>query len=396
MPAFPRPIVSIEDLRRVAARKLPRPIFEMLDGGADDESTLRANTEAFSQWDLLPRALTGVGAVSTTTRVLGEQISLPLVLSPTGTTRLFHHQGEAAVARAASRAGVLYTLSTVSTLSIEQVAAASGGPRSFQLYAFRDRGLTREFVSRAREAGYSSLVVTVDMPVSGNRERDRRNGLTIPPRPNLRTLASMLAHPGWLSRYLFGAPITLANVTHRPEVAGDGVTTAARFVAQQFDATMTWRDVEEIAAQWGGPLAVKGLLAAQDAQAALDAGATAIIVSNHGGRQLDGAVAAISALPRIVDAVAGRAEILLDGGVRRGTHVLKALALGATACMVGRPYLYGLAADGEAGVLQAIDILRSEIERGMILLGVAAPNAIGRDHVQENCASQQHEGEAPA
>ncbi|TVQ31438.1 MAG: alpha-hydroxy-acid oxidizing protein [Geminicoccaceae bacterium] len=360
---------NISDLRRAALRRLPAPIFHFIDGGAEDETGLRRSTTAFEDVQLLPRYLVDVGAVDLRTRLLGRTFALPLVLSPTGLNRLFHPAGELAVARAAADEGLLYSLSTMGTASIEAVAAASAGPKMFQVYVFKDRGLTQEHVERAKAAGYHALCLTVDTPMSGNRERDALYGLTIPPRLTLRALAAFALRPRWVFDHLTAPKLTLANVAHRAgDAAGEGAGVAA-YVNRQFDRSLTWDDAAWLAKLWGGPLVIKGLLAPDDARRALDCGATAVMVSSHGGRQLDGVPAPLDCLKAMRDEVGDRLELILDGGVRRGTHILKALAAGANACSIGRAYLYGLAAGGEAGVRHALGLLRSELERDMVLTG---------------------------
>lgn len=344
--------------------------------------TARDNTARFQDWRLLPRVLCGVAAIDPGTAVLGTKIAFPVMLSPTGTSRVFHPEGERAVARAAQRAGTLYALSSVSSVSIEEIGALSSGPKCFQVYVFKDRGLTRELIARARTAGFSSLCVTLDVPVGAHRERDLRNGLAFPIRLRSRAAMHMLCRPGWLIRFLLAEEPELANVAQALGGGRKSVRTGAQFVHAQLDASLQWKDIEWIAAQWNGPYAVKGVLSATDARTAIEAGATAVMVSNHGGRQLDGAVATVTALPAVADAVGDRAEVILDGGIRRGTDVLKALSLGARACMTGRPYLYGLAAGGEAGVARALELLESEIVRGMAMLGARTIGEVTRDLIE--------------
>ncbi len=349
-----------------------------MEGGADDEVTLRRNTAGFDRWAFLPRPLTDVSAIDTRTTILGHTIDWPVMLAPTGLSRLFHPDGERAVARAAAASGSVYCLSTMASTSIEDVAKASAGPKWFQVYCFRDRELTREFLTRAKAAGYTGLCVTVDVQVHGNRERDRRSGMTIPPRLTLASLGRFAGRPGWVLDYLRSDTPILANVAHKIAEGSKETTTLPGYVSRQFDPTLTWKDIGWMVSEWGGPLLVKGILHPDDVREAIAVGVRGIIVSNHGGRQLDGAVATIDALPRIADAAAGGIEIILDGGIRRGTHVLKALALGARACMIGRPYLYGLAAGGEAGVRRALTVLREEVTRSMALAGVRSVGEIAR------------------
>lgn len=376
-PAALRRCHNVEDVRRLAGRRLPRPIFDYLEGGADDERALRDNLEAFARRRLTPRYLVDVSRIDTRVTVLGQPLEWPVVVGPTGMSRLFHPGGELAVARAAADAGTMYCLSTMGSRSIEAVAESARGPKAFQIYAFRDRGLTKEFIERARAAKYGALILTVDVPVGGNRERDLRSGMTLPPKLGLMAWLEVLRCWPWALRYARAEPLRLANVAHRVSEASSGeVSTLAAYIANQFDPSVTWRDVEWIAKAWGGPFAIKGLLAPDDALRAADAGATAVIVSNHGGRQLERAIAPLDALPAIVAAIGDRLEVLMDGGVRRGVDVLTALSLGARACLLGRPCLYGLAAGGTAGVAHILSVLRTEFVRGMALLGASDIRAI--------------------
>jgi len=369
---------TVDDLRAAARRRLPRGAFDYLDGAAEDEVSLRRNRTAFAEWELLPRVLTDVGKVDLHTEVLGVPCALPVVLGPTGFTRMMHPAGELAAAAAAQSAGVPYTAATLGTTSLEDIAAGTTAPLWFQLYVWRDRGLCRELIARAREAGFRALMVTVDTPVPGARERDLRNGLTIPPALGLRTLADGALHPQWWWGLLSSEPLTFANVSH----LATGPTGVMQFVAGQFDPTVSWDDLAEMKEAWGGPFVLKGVLSVEDARRAAAAGVDALIVSNHGGRQLDHVPATISALPAIVDAVGADVEVLLDSGVRRGTDVVKALALGATAVLIGRPYLYGLAVGGQAGVERVLEIYAGELRRTMQLLGVRALDQLDRSLVR--------------
>lgn len=357
-------------------------MFHYIDGGADDEWTMRRNSDAFDDYELRPAVLRDVGDISLRTRVLGTTLELPFLLGPTGMSRLFHHHRELGVARAAHRAGTLYSLSTMATSSIEDVAAASPGPKMFQVYIFKDRGLTRELVDRCKAAQYDALCLTVDTPVAGNRERDRRTGMTMPPSITARSLLSFIASPAWSFHFLRNPDFRLANVMHRVDALAGGPVGLIEYVNGQFDRTITWDDAAWLAREWGGPLVIKGISTPEDAQRARDIGATAVMLSNHGGRQLDGSPAALDCLPPIRDALGDKLELIVDGGIRRGTHVLKALALGATACSIGRAYLYGLAAGGEAGVERAIALLRNELMLDFALLGCKNVSEIHRDHVQ--------------
>lgn len=372
---------SIEDLRRSARRKLPSPMFHYIDGGADDEWSLAENTRAFDDVQLLPHHLNDVGSADLRRRVLGCDLQAPYMLAPTGMSRLFHHHKELGVARAAARHGALYTLSTMATTSLEEIAKAAAGPQMFQIYIFKDRGLTRELVQRCKQAGYRALCLTVDTAVAGNRERDLRLGMTMPPRLTPQTFLSFALSPHWVFNFLRDPDFRLANVMHRVDALKGNPMGVIDYVNSQFDRSVTWKDAEWLAAEWGGPFAIKGMSSVQDARQAATIGASAAILSNHGGRQLDGVPAPIATLPAIRQAVGDRLELIVDGGIRRGTHILKALALGATACSIGRPYLYGLAAGGEAGVDRALSLLKDEVARGLNLLGCSALSELGEKHV---------------
>jgi L-lactate dehydrogenase (cytochrome) len=373
--------LNIEDLRKIARKKLPAPLFNYIDGGADDEINVRGNIHAFDSVRLVPEYLVDVATIDTSTKVLGREISMPLFLAPTGMTRLFHHDGETAVSKAAAAAGTYYSLSTVGSTSIEDVAAACDGPKCFQIYVMKDRSLTREFIQRCKDANYDSLTLTVDIPVAGNRERELRYGFSMPPKLNLAGIVGFAARPGWVYNALTHPKAILANVAHKIPEGSSQSTSLIEYIASQFDPSVTWDDLEWMVAEWGGPFAIKGILSASDARKAVDCGVSAIMVSNHGGRQLDGALSAFDALGPIVDAVGGECEIICDGGIRRGTHVLKALARGATACSMGRPYLFGLAAGGQAGVTRVLELLHAEISRGMGLIGCRTISEISKKHI---------------
>ena len=363
---------NIAELRKLAAKRMPAPMFHYIDGAADDEWTLRRNTAAFDDYEFMPRALVDVSTIDMSTTVFGQRIDWPFFCSPTALQRLFHHQGERAVARAAHAAGTIYSLSSISSTSIEEVAKFTDGPKVFQVYVFKDRGLSREFVQRAKASGYVALQLTVDVAVSGNRERDIVTGMTVPPKLSLMSLVDIAMHPAWVYRHLTTPNIEVANVAHRPPPGSDKLGGIIQYLNNQLDRSVTWKDAEWIINEWGAPFAIKGVMTADDAKRAADVGATAVMLSNHGGRQLDFSPAPFEVLKEVVDAVGDRLEVIVDGGVRRGTHVLKALALGARACSAGRPYLYGLGAGGEAGAAQALKILKTEIARDMALLGCAS------------------------
>jgi len=363
---------SVEDLRRIARRRLPGGVFDYIDGAAEDERTLVANQAAFAAVTFRPRVLRGVGTIDTASTLLGRPLAYPLVLAPTGFTRIADPQGELAVARAAERAGLPYTLSTLSTRSIEEVRSVSNGRLWFQVYAWRDRGLIKEMLERAAAADYEAIVLTVDTAVLGRRERDVRRGFSLPPAIGLGTLVDGALHPGWTLAFARSEPIRFANVTGREVGDGASPVTLSDYINTQFDPGLSWADVDWLRSNWNGPIIIKGIQATDDALLAVDAGVDAIALSNHGGRQLDGAPAPLSLVAPVADAVGGRIEIICDGGVRRGSDIVKALAAGATAAMAGRAYLYGLGAAGEAGVDQVLDWFRADIIRTMNLLGTQA------------------------
>lgn len=372
---------NLEDLRKLARKRLPSPMYHYMRGGADDEWSLNNNTAAFDRYELLPRYLVNVEKIDAGVTVLGQELDWPLFLSPTGMSRIFHHDGEAGAARAAHRSGTMYSLSTLGSTSIEDVAAASEGPRMFQIYVLRDPGLNREFIERCREAKYSALCLTVDVPVGGNRERDFYTGMTVPPKLTFMSKLDVARHMSWSYRYLTSRGAEMANFAHRIRDSED--TNLMGYVGRQFDMTVDWDDAARMIEQWGGPFAIKGVMCAEDARRSVEAGASAVMLSNHGGRQLDGAPAPVDLVREVRDAIGTAAEVIVDGGVRRGTHVLKALALGATACSTGRGYLYGLGAAGEAGVVRALKILREEVERDLALLGCVRARDLDGRYVRE-------------
>lgn len=373
---------NIADLRKLARRRLPRPIFDYIDGGADDEVTLERNTSAFSTYEIVPDVLTDVSSIETRTTLFGEAVAWPLMLAPTGLTRMFHGDAELAVARAASKHGLLYSLSTLGTTRLEALADAFSGPKVFQIYIFKDRGLTAEFVARCKAAGFHGLALTVDTPVAGNRERDRVNGLSLPPRLTLRSMLSFAAHPFWSIPALSGSRFDFANVSHRVDALAAGPMSLFDYIGGQFDRSLTWTDVEWLAREWGGPLAIKGLMTPEDAKRAIASGASGVMISNHGGRQLDGTPAPIDQIAAVRETLGDGPDVICDGGIRRGSDVVKARALGATACSIGRPYLYGLAAGGEAGVDRALTLLRQEFERTLTLAGVNDVARLRSRHVR--------------
>ena len=372
---------NIMDFRRLARRKLPSPVFNYMDGGADDEWTLARNTSAFDNYELLPAQLSDVSTINLKTTLFGEEIDWPVMISPTGASKLFHADGEPAVVRAARKFGMIYSLSTLGTTTIEDVAAASDGPKMFQIYILKDRGLTAEFVSRCKAAGYKALCLTVDTPVPGNRERDAVYGFSSG-RLRMRAVPSWLRHPGWLYRAVVKKELEMVNLASSDRPSQQGDMSLLEYFNSQLDRSLTWVDVEWLASLWDGPLVVKGIQTVADCRNAANAGATAVMLSNHGGRQLESAPAPVDCIADVADALHDKLEIICDGGVRRGTHVVKALAMGATACSIGRGYLYPLAAGGQPGVEHGLNLLRAEVERTMALVGCNSVADLGASFVR--------------
>jgi len=372
---------DVGDLRRIAKRRLPHGVFDYIDGAAEDERTVLANTEGYKQRTFHPRVLRDVSTVDPSTTLLGRRIPLPLVLAPTGFARIADPQGELAVARAAARAGLPFTLSTIGTRSIEEVAAVSDGPKWFQLYVFRDRGLTKELVERAKAAGYEAIALTVDTAVLGRRERDVRRGFTLPPKIGLGTLVDGALHPGWTWAFVRAEPIVFSNVAGRDVGDGTDAVSLADYINGQFDPSLSWKDLEWLRSVWDGPLVIKGVQTVDDAVLAADAGVDAVALSNHGGRQLDGAPATVDLIEPVVQAVGDRVEVICDGGVRRGSDVVKAVALGAKAAMAGRVHFYALGAGGERGVDHVLGLLDAGVRRTMALLGATSVDELTRDLV---------------
>ena len=360
---------NFEDFRKLAKKKLPSPIFHYIDGGSDDETTLNRNTEAFNEYDLIPNVLRGVEDVDLSTTVLGEKIDFPLFPSATAMHRLYHHEGERASAKAVEKMGTIFGTSTMGTVSIEEIGKINKGPKSFQLYIHKDRGLTDNLIERCKKAGFTSLCLTVDTVVAGNRERDRRSGFTTPPKLTLGSLLSFALHPAWTINHLTHEKFKLANIVHMTEKGSSIEKSVIDYINEQFDPAMNWEDAAYCVKKWDGPFALKGVMSVEDAKKAIDIGCTAVIISNHGGRQLDGSRAPFDQLTEIVDAVGDKIEVILDGGVRRGTHVLKALSLGAKACSFGKGYLFALAAGGQKGVEKILENMKAEINRDMKLMG---------------------------
>jgi L-lactate dehydrogenase (cytochrome) len=378
-------ITSIADLREVAARRVPRAIFDYADRGSYDEITIRRNRADLQALELRQRVMIDLSERSVATTVLGEPWSFPVAIAPTGLTGLFHQNGEIHGARAAEKAGVPFCLSTMSICSIEDVRGAVTKPFWFQLYVMRDRSFTEELIARAVAARCSALVLTLDLTVQGVRRRDVKNGLSIPPRLTLKNALDIMTKPSWAFGVLMGKRRTFGNLEARLKNTG-GLLTLSQWIASQFDPSITWKDIEWVRSRWPGKLIVKGVLDAEDARLAAEHGVDALVVSNHGGRQLDSAPSTISVLPEAVDAVAGRCEVLFDGGVQTGQDVLKAIALGARGCLIGKAFLYALAAGGEAGVSQALDILRKELEVSMALSGCTDVRSVDASSLRKSTA----------
>lgn len=359
--------INVSDFRKVAKEKIPLMAFDYIDGAADDEVTMARSSSAFNDYALCPAILNDVSKIDLATTVMGTKIDMPLIISPTAQARIFHHTGENSLAKAAAKFGTIYTLSSISSVSIEDIAKVADGPKWFQVYVMNDRQILKDYLSKCKAGGYEAICLTVDVPLTGNRERDIVNGTGVPPKFSIGNVLNILSKPRWLWNRLSKSKVTMSNLAQYIE--GDDAKTLANFSDMQLAKDVSWEDALWLKKEWGGKMAIKGVMRADDAKRIAEAGFDAVIVSNHGGRQLDHVAAPIEVLSEIVEAVDGRCEVILDGGIRRGTDVLKALALGATACMTGRPFLYGLAAEGQAGVERALEIFKDELEMDMILLG---------------------------
>jgi len=373
---------NFDDFRELARRKLPSPIYNYIDGGADDEVTLKRNTAAFNDCDLIPNVLADVSNIDISTTVLGQKIDFPLFLSATAMHRLYHHEGERATAKAAEKMSTMFGISTMATVSIEEIGELTKGPKLFQLYIHKDRGLTDNLIERCKQAGFNSMCLTVDTVVAGNRERDHRTGFTTPPKLTLASMLSFALHPEWTLNNLLREKFTLANINHMTDDGSKIDKSVIDYINNQFDPSMNWKDAEYCVKKWNGPFALKGVMSVEDAKRAIDIGCTAIMISNHGGRQLDGSRAPFDQLAEIVDAVGDKIEVILDGGVRRGTHVLKALSLGAKACSFGKGYLFALGAGGQKGVEAILQKMKDEIKRDMTLMGCRSVKELNRSKVK--------------
>ncbi len=372
---------NFHDFRELARRRLPGPIFNYIDGAADDEVTHRKNTDSFNAVDLVPNILRGVGDIDMSVTVMGQQLDLPIYCSPTALQRLFHHQGERAVAAAAAAHGTMFGVSSLGTVSLEELRKTHKNPQVYQFYFHKDRALNSAMMRRAKDAGVEVMMLTVDSITGGNRERDLRTGFSIPFRLTLGGMAQFAIKPLWGLNYLLHESFKLPQLDEHVDMSG-GALSIGRYFTEMLDPSMDWDDVAEMVQEWDGQFCLKGLMSVEDAKRAADIGCTGVVLSNHGGRQLDGSRTPFDQLGEVVDAVGDRIDVLMDGGVQRGTHVLKALAMGAKAVGIGRGYLYPLAAAGQPGVQRTLDLMRAEIERDMRLMGVRSVSELTRDHIR--------------
>ena len=374
---------NFDDFRKLAKKKLPAPIFHYIDGGADDEVTLNRNTEAFNDCDLVPNILNSVGEPDLSTTVFGRKISMPLFLSPTAMQSLYDPEGDKASARAAEKFDTIYSMSTMASFSIEEVANVSSGPKLFQLYIHKDKSITDDLIERCSRANFDGMCITVDTLVAGNRERDHRTGFTTPPKFTLDSLLSFAMRPGWVFKYFTNRKFELANIKNKTDKGTNIAKSVMDYINEQYDPAMNWKDAEYCIKKWNKPMALKGVMSVEDAKKAIDIGCTAIMISNHGGRQLDGSRSPFDQVKAISDAVGDKLEIILDGGIRRGTDILKCIALGADAVQIGRPVLWGLNYKGKEGVELVLDILLKEFIETMILTGCRNLIEITRDLVRK-------------
>ena len=373
---------NFSDFRTLAKKRLPGPIFHYIDGAADDEVTYKRNSQSFNDVDLVPNVLAGVEEVDMSTEIMGQELSMPFYCAPTALQRLFHHEGERAVAKAASSAGTMFGVSSLATVTVEDIAKISTGPKMFQFYFHKDRGLNDALLERAKAAKFNVLALTVDTITGGNRERDLRTGFTSPPKLTLDSILSFAFHPMWAWNFFtkekFDMPHLSGHVTQGTNLA----VSVGQYFSTMLDQSMTWSDAEKLCQQWNGQFALKGIMSVEDAKRAVDIGCTGIMVSNHGGRQLDGSRAPFDQLAEICDAVGDKIDVVCEGGIQRGTHVLKALSVGAKCCSIGRYYLYALAAAGQAGVERALNQLAVEVERDMKLMGVTRVDQLSRSNIR--------------
>lgn len=373
---------NVADFRELARRRLPAPIFHYIDGAADDEVTYRRNTTAYEQCDLVPSVLAGVATVDMSTTVMGQKLQMPFFCSPTALQRLFHHDGERAVAKAAEKYGTMFGVSSLGTVGVEEIGSTITTPKLFQLYFHKDRGLTNSMIDRCIAANFDVLALTVDTITGGNRERDLRTGFTSPPRLTVNSLMSFALHPRWAFNYFTHEKFALPQLKDYVSEGSNVAISVSDYFSTMLDQSMSWHDAELVRRRWSKPFCLKGIMSVADAKRAVDIGASGIMVSNHGGRQLDGSRSPFDQLAEIVDAVGDKIDVICDGGIRRGTHVLKALSVGAKACSGGRAYLYALAAAGRAGVDKALHNLRTEIERDMKLMGCKTIKMLTRENLR--------------
>ena len=373
---------NFKDFRNLAKSRLPSPIFHYIDGAADDEVTYRRNTEAYDQCDLVPNVLTGVEKVDMSTTVMGQKLDLPIYCAPTALQRLFHPDGEIGVGKAAEKFGTMFGVSSLGTASIEEIANLISTPKLFQLYVHKDQGLNDYLIDQCKEHNFDTMAVTVDSSVGGNRERDLYTGFTIPLNLSLKSIISFATHPAWAFNYFTKPKWELSNLNKHVTEGTNLMTSIGDYFTKMLDNSLSWKKIEQINSKWGKPFAIKGVMSVEDAKKAVDVGASAIMISNHGGRQLDGSRSPFDQLEEIVNAVGDKIDVICEGGIRRGTHILKALSLGAKACSGGRMYLYALAAGGQKGVERALGNLKKEIERDMILMGVSNVSELSKKNLR--------------
>ncbi len=373
---------NTDDFRKLAKKRLPGPIFHYIDGAAEDEVTYRRNTESYESCDLVPNVLAGVENIDMSTTIMGKKIDMPLYFAPTALQRLFHHEGEMAVGKTAEKFGTMFGISSLGTVSIEEIAKNVSTPKLFQLYVHKDKGLTNNMIDRCKDSGFDGLALTVDTIVGGNRERDLLTGFTSPPKLTLSSLISFAMHPNWAFNHYTHSRFELHQLKDWIQKGNKISTSIHDYFTTMLDQSMDWKAAEQINKYWGKAFALKGIMSVEDAKKAVDIGASAIMISNHGGRQLDGSRSPFDQLSEIVDAVGDKIDVICEGGIRRGTHVLKALSLGAKACSGGRMYLYALAAGGRKGVEKAMTNLRNEIERDMKLMGVTKIEQLSRKNIR--------------
>ena len=373
---------NFQDFRKLAKKRLPSPIFHYIDGAADDEVTYNRNTAAYNDADLIPNVLRGVENVDLSTTIFGKKLDLPFYCAPTALQRLFHYEGERAVGKAAQKFGTMFGVSSLGTVSVEEISSIVSTPKMFQFYFHKDRGLNDSMLERVKAAKFDVLALTVDTITGGNRERDLRTGFTSPPRLTLSSLFSFASKPMWGINYLTKPKFELPQLQDHVSLGTNTATSIGSYFSSMLDQSMNWKDAEKLCSKWGGHFALKGIMSVEDAKKAVDIGCTGIMVSNHGGRQLDGARAPFDQLAEIVDAVGDKIDVICEGGIQRGTHILKALSVGAKACSGGRMYLYALASAGQAGVERALSLYRSEIERDMKLMGCKNIGELNRSNIK--------------